>query len=150
MMISLKPYFICLIMGLLLASNSSMANPPPGKGNPNNPGHQKGSWEYGSPPAESVSGSVNLVAAGITLMAARDLAVNTGISGYKPLPPGVAKNLARGKPLPPGIAKQYVPGPMLARLPQHPGYEWRVVGSDLVLVGIQTAIVADVLVGVFR
>ena len=66
------------------------------------------------------------------------------------MPPGIAKNLARGKPLPPGIAKQYVPGPMLARLPQHPGYEWRVVGSDLVLVGIQTAIVADVLVGVFR
>ena len=146
----LSHLFAVLVFLGSLTHNAVMADPPPGKGNPNNPGHQKGGWEYGSPPAESASGSVNLVAAGITLMAARDLAINTGISGYKPLPPGVAKNLARGKPLPPGIAKQYIPGPMLARLPQHPGYEWRVVGSDLVLIGIQTAIVADVLVGVFR
>jgi hypothetical protein len=28
-----------------------------------------------------------------------------GKKGAKPLPPGIAKNLARGKPLPPGIAK---------------------------------------------
>lgn len=149
-MINLKSFFIVLAMGMLLFNNPATANPPPGRGNPNNPGHQKGGWEYANPQAESASLGVNLVAAGITAIAARDIAINTGISGYKPLPPGIAKNLARGKPLPPGIAKQYVPGPMLARLPQHPGYEWRVVGADLVLVGIQTAIVADVLMGVFR
>jgi Ni/Co efflux regulator RcnB len=43
-----------------------------------------------------------------------------------------------------------VPGPMLARLPVHPGYEWRVAGSDLILVAIATAVVADVLTGVFN
>ena len=31
-----------------------------------------------------------------------------------------------------------VPGAMLARLPVHPGYEWRVAGSDLILVAIAT------------
>jgi Ni/Co efflux regulator RcnB len=32
----------------------------------------------------------------------------------------------------------------------HPGYEWRVAGSDLILVAIATAVVADVLTGVFN
>src|SRR5687767_6483057 len=31
------------------------------------------------------------------------------------LPPGIAKNLARGKPLPPGIAKRAVPPALLAQ-----------------------------------
>jgi Ni/Co efflux regulator RcnB len=38
---------------------------------------------------------------------------------------------------------------MLARLPAYPGYEWRIAGSDLVLVAIATAVVADVLLNVF-
>ncbi|EHK65357.1 hypothetical protein KYC_15707 [Achromobacter arsenitoxydans SY8] len=42
-----------------------------------------------------------------------------------------------------------VPATMLARLPVYPGYEWRVAGTDLVLVAIATAVVADVLLGVF-
>jgi hypothetical protein len=35
----------------------------------------------------------------------------------KGLPPGIAKNLARGKPLPPGIAKQYLPTDLNLTLP---------------------------------
>ena len=42
----------------------------------------------------------------ISYTTARALAVNYGLTGYKALPPGIAKNLARGKPLPPGIAKK--------------------------------------------
>jgi hypothetical protein len=42
-----------------------------------------------------------------------------------------------------------VPGQMLARLPAYPGYEWRVAGSDLVLVAVATAVVADILIDVF-
>ena len=39
----------------------------------------------------------------------------------KSLPPGIAKNLARGKPLPPGIAKTRVPDDLIRRLPVRTG-----------------------------
>lgn len=69
--------------------------------------------------------------------------------GAKPLPPGIRKNLARGKPLPPGIARQAVPQPLLARLPAVDGHEWIRVGAQLVLVGIATLVVAQVIDDVF-
>lgn len=65
------------------------------------------------------------------------------------LPPGVAKNLARGKPLPPGIAKRYLPPGLLGRLPARPGYEWVAVGRDIALVAIATGIIVDILSDVF-
>lgn len=92
----------------------------------------------------------SLVLAGITVEAARRLALDYRYTGYSSLPPGIKKNLARGKPLPPGIARKPVPSGMLSRLPHHAGYEWRVAGADLILVAIATGIVADVLTGVFR
>ena len=70
-------------------------------------------------------------------------------SGYDSLPPGIRKNLARGKPLPPGIAKRQVPSEMLRRLPAREGYEWRAVGTDLVLYSITSGIVDQVLQDVF-
>lgn len=42
-----------------------------------------------------------------------------------------------------------VPGSLLGRLPRYPGYEWRVAGTDLILVAVATAVVADVLYDVF-
>ncbi|MBB6341328.1 hypothetical protein HNP49_001485 [Pseudomonas fluvialis] len=67
----------------------------------------------------------------------------------KALPPGIAKNLARGKPLPPGIAKQI--DPALARqLPYYPGYEWRQYGTDAVLVEVGTTVVREVLRDILR
>lgn len=114
-----------------------------GGGNGNSGG--KGSRGDGS----DVNLSVSLTTAGISLSTARGYAMDYGMTGYSSLPPGIRKNLARGKPLPPGIAKKMAPGPMLARLPVHPGYEWRVAGTDLILVAIGTAIVADVLFDVF-
>lgn len=94
--------------------------------------------------------SIELRHAGITISTARGYALEYGVTGYGSLPPGIRKNLARGKPLPPGIAKKAVPPSMLARLPAYPGYEWRVAGSDLILVALATAVVADVLADVFR
>ncbi len=90
--------------------------------------------------------SVNL---GITAPQAHSLAKDLGLLNYSSLPPGIAKNLARGKPLPPGIAKKYVPRDMLARLPVHPGYEWAIAGTDLLLMQAGTAVIADVLRDVF-
>ena len=99
--------------------------------------------------AASTAGT--LVTAGISVSAARSLAIEVGIQqgSHQALPPGIRKNLARGKPLPPGIAKKMAPPALVARLPVHPGYEWRVVGTDLVLVAIATLIIADVLFDVF-
>jgi len=105
-----------------------------------------------------ISGEVNLnggtsfsatIAAGISFGDARKLAVDNGLTGYKPLPPGIRKNLARGKPMPPGIAKTRMPGSFIDQLPHHDGYEWMQAGSDLLLVAIGSLIVADVLERVF-
>jgi len=85
----------------------------------------------------------------ISFSRARSLAVNYGLVGYQALPPGIAKNLARGKPLPPGIARKTLPASMMNDLPYYPGYEWRAVGDDLVLVALSTAIVASIINGVF-
>lgn len=85
----------------------------------------------------------------ISFSRARSIAVNYGLVGYKSLPPGIAKNLARGKPLPPGIAKKSLPASMINDLPYYPGYEWRAVGDDLVLVALSTAIVTSIINGVF-
>ena len=64
----------------------------------------------------------------------------------KPLPPGIAKNLARGKPLPPGIAKQQLPGDLIRRLPPvYPGYERVVVDGRVLLVEVATQVIHDVL-----
>ena len=64
----------------------------------------------------------------------------------KPLPPGIAKNLARGKPLPPGIAKRYPADPLARRLPRVEGHDWIEAGDDLVLINAATGIVADIIV----
>lgn len=101
------------------------------------PGHQRGDVV------------ADVVYAGITAVLAREYARDLGLRGYSSLPPGIRKNLARGKPLPPGIAKKMVPGSLLSRLPRHPGYEWRIAGTDLILVSIATAVIADILYDVF-
>lgn len=62
------------------------------------------------------------------------------------LPPGIAKNLARGKPLPPGIAKQYLPDGLLASLPAPPrGFERIVVDGKILLVEVATRVIHDIL-----
>lgn len=90
------------------------------------------------------------VSAGISLTDARAVAQRYQMTGQTALSPGIRKNLAKGKPLPPGIAKKSAPAAMIAELPQHQGYEWQVVGTDLILVSIATAVIADVLVDVFH
>ncbi|MBQ0744082.1 MAG: RcnB family protein [Pseudomonas sp.] len=67
----------------------------------------------------------------------------------KPLPPGIRKNLARGKPLPPGIAKRF-DNRLESRLPQYPGYDWRQVGTDAVLVSTATGIIESILLNVLN
>jgi Nickel/cobalt transporter regulator len=68
-----------------------------------------------------------------------------GLATAKPLPPGIAKKLARGGSLPPGIAKRYLPGELQAQLPPRPGYEWVVVGTDVVLIAVATGLIVDII-----
>jgi hypothetical protein len=65
------------------------------------------------------------------------------------LPPGIAKNLARGKPLPPGIAKKYIPADLKARLPARVGVEITIFGDRIVLLEA-SGVVVDILEDVFR
>lgn len=74
-----------------------------------------------------------------------------GKSKKKPkgLPPGIAKNLARGKPLPPGIAKQMLPQGLVALLPPPPhGFERITVDGKVLLVEVATRVIHDILADV--
>lgn len=100
--------------------------------------------------AQQQSGlQLSLSSAGISVIDARQLVRQYQVSGGRQLPPGIRKQLARGKPLPPGIAKKVSQPELLAHLPRHDGYEWQICGSDLVLVAVATAVIADVLFDVF-
>lgn len=67
----------------------------------------------------------------------------------QPLPPGIAKNVARGKPLPPGIAKRALPGGLLAIGPKvDRDVSFSIVGE--VVVAVRSGVVIDVLAGVFK
>lgn len=73
-----------------------------------------------------------------------------GLTGTS-LPPGIAKNVARGKPLPPGIAKRGLPRDLDAKLPTlREGLERVIVGDDVTIVETGTRIVVDVLEDVLR
>ena len=135
-----------LVLSALLPLARAAAAPPEGKGKPEKA--DKGA--HGSGQGSSPKGGAASVSVSVSWEEARGLAVAQGYTGYAALPPGIRKNLARGKPLPPGIAKKVVPAPLLAQLPAYPGYEWLISGADLVLVAIGTAIVAEVLSGVFQ
>lgn len=71
--------------------------------------------------------------------------------GTKSLPPGIAKNLARGKPLPPGIAKRGLPADLEGRLPKlRDGLQRIIVGDDVTIVEEGTRVVVDILKDVLR
>jgi len=68
----------------------------------------------------------------------------------QPLPPGIARNVARGKPLPPGIAKKSVPNDLLITLAPRAGagVTFSIVGDRVV--ALRNGLVVDVMVNVFR
>lgn len=139
-------FALAAVLSLSFISAPLMANP----GNGNHGGNHGNSGNHGN---QGKAGKKNVsedVSVRLSYDRARSLAVNYGLTGYGSLPPGIAKNLARGKPLPPGIAKKMVPASMLGQLPSYPGYEWRIAGDDLVLIALSTAIVTAVINGVFE
>ncbi len=75
---------------------------------------------------------------------------NPGVITGSKLPPGIEKNLARGKPLPPGIQNVFLPNDISSNLKTYPGFDYRVVGNDVVLVNSTTNVVADILTNVLK
>jgi hypothetical protein len=133
---------ITVFVILLLATATAFADPPADKGKPEK-GPDKGK------PDDGLSVDVDLRFGGIDVREARELAREYGATGYKPLPPGIRKNLARGKPMPPGIQKTRMPDGFIGRLPAYEGYRWDAAGTDLLLVQVASGVVADVLSNVF-
>ncbi len=133
---------LLLIAALALGPVVALADPPPGKG-PNKGG--------GDAPAQASKGNKgqqpgDFASVTITPQARATIAsyFQANPVSAKPLPPGIAKNLARGKPLPPGIAKKQLPQPLLAQLPVFPGYSYSMLGSSVVLAAQVGGIIADV------
>ncbi|MFC4655538.1 anti-virulence regulator CigR family protein [Rheinheimera marina] len=137
-----------LIVPMLTAP--ALAGPDKDKGNDKSQEKQQAQqWEK-SAKAKHKEYSPALVGGGLAQADARKLAVEFQLVGQQDLPAGIRKNLTKGKPLPPGIQKKAVPAEFVSRLPVHQGYEWRLVGTDLILVSVATQVVADVLHDVFR
>lgn len=73
--------------------------------------------------------------------------VNHGDFGRgAPPPPGV--RWVRGQPLPHGYYGERLDSRALSRLPYYPGYEWRRMGGDVVLIALGSGVVYEVLEGV--
>lgn len=124
---------LVLALSLLLVASPLLASPPPGKGN------NKHGNDHDQLQIDMRGPSVDIGQVRIILGDNRQL-----IGSSSPLPPGIAKNLARGKPLPPGIAKRF-DSRLASRLPYYEGYEWKQVGTDVVLVAVATGIVYEIL-----
>lgn len=129
----MKPHSaLCLSLCALLAASPTLASPPPGKGKHGGSQHEDMQIDVRGP-------SIDIGRVRIVLGENRQL-----IGPTSSLPPGIAKNLARGKPLPPGIAKNF-DSRLNARLPHYDGYEWKQIGRDVVLVAIASGIVYEIL-----
>jgi hypothetical protein len=137
-----------LSLALAFFSTETLAKPPANKGG--KPDKAQNEKQELREDLRDIEDGLDLVSSLISSSDARALAKGAGATGYKPLPPGIRKNLARGKPIPPGIQKSRMPDGMLGKLPKQAGYEWRNAGTDLLLVQAGTEIVADVLKDVFK
>jgi hypothetical protein len=102
------------------------------------------------------SGTDGAIEIGVSLITATERSIisnyiqtNPGFAQAQPLPPGIAKKIARGGTMPPGIAKRYFPNDLMARLPPRPGQQWIVAGTDILLVNSATQLVVDILSNAF-
>lgn len=137
---------IAIVIAVLSTSNVIAKNTDnQGKGN-NSQGNSQGNGNSQKGNTKNKANDHDMYYAGISHKDAKRYAKQYKFYGYKPLPPGIRKNMARGKPIPPGLAYNRLPAPYLATLPRYNGYEWRGYGSDLVLVSMVSNVIADVIV----
>lgn len=132
---------------LLTCAVLALGGPALAQGKSGNHGHKGGGDNGGGPTAGQVVADAITAAERSIILSYIGAHQGAPALQPKPLPPGIQKNLARGKPLPPGIAKRYLPGDLLAQLPPRPGYEWRIVGDDVLLVVAATQLIVGILNG---
>jgi hypothetical protein len=146
-----RPLSLLACLALLATASPAVAHHKPGhQGGP--PGTHERGWGGGQPHGAhdavtiSPSGiSVRLDDTVIRIVNDWYRANPVVFAGYPALPPGIARNLARGKPLPPGIAKQFLPAGLEAMLPPPPaGYGRFIIGDDLVLIELNSGLIADI------
>jgi hypothetical protein len=145
MNIASKTVALAIALAFLSASPVNAKNPD-NQGNSNGQGNSKDKGNSQKGNSKNKDNHHEMYYAGITQKDAKKYAKQYKAYGYKPLPPGIRKNLARGKPIPPGIAMTRLPSAYVNQLPRYNGYEWRGYGTDLVLVQVVSNIIADVIV----
>lgn len=128
---SIAPFLLTAGLALSIASLPALAAPKSER--PGNPHSEHGAELHLSGPR------IDIDRVRIVLGENRQL-----LGSSRALPPGIAKNLARGKPLPPGIARNF-DARLLGQLPRYDGYEWKQAGTDVVLVAIATGLIYEVL-----
>ena len=136
------------LVGIVLAFASASASAHHKAGHTNGPAGNHG----GGSSAGDVSATISPTGAtlrfdGTTIRLVADwFDANPGLRAqYSALPPGIARNLARGKPLPPGIAKRFLPDGLTALLPPAPsGYGRFIIGDDLMLIELDSGLISDV------
>ena len=128
-------------------AGAAAAQPPPVRG-------QGGPPDQGGPAGRTVPDAGAALGTLLVFTAAEQTRIREWFIAnpypLQPLPPGIARNLARGKPLPPGIAKRYAPAGLIRQLAPRPGYEILVAGASILLVHAATGIVHDILSDVIR
>ena len=156
-----KPIALAAALSIALAGPALAKNDKApgnaGNGKPahaGNPGNKGGGGSSSTSDGGAAAAAAGAVLAGILLSDSERATITRYFQTHpqpaKPLPPGIAKNLARGKPLPPGIAKQVAPNDLLRQVSIPRGYSLETVGTDVVLIEIGTRIVADILKDVVR
>ena len=139
-------YQLRLLAGLVAAAMSVSSAWAQGNGN----GHSKAA----GPSMQTADAGQVTLSATITAIERQTIFAyfqqhQASYAGMKPLPPVIAKKIARGGSLPPGIAKRYFPNDLIAQLPARPGQQWVIVGTDVLLVQAGTNLILDLLARVF-
>ncbi|MBP2294843.1 anti-virulence regulator CigR family protein [Azospirillum rugosum] len=119
-----------------------------GPGNGHGSGHGKG--QGGGKRESGGPGGSTVVVSRTDVNVIRTYFVDHPV-GASALPPGIAKNLARGKPLPPGIAKKMAPIELRQRVPVcMNGWECILAGADMLILDAVHGTIADIVRNVVR
>lgn len=133
-----------LLSGLVIAVLAVSPGWAQGNGKGNGQGHAKAAGQQVQPSGQVTSFAAITAAERQTILGYFQQHP-TVYAGAEPLPPGIAKKIARGGTMPPGIAKRYFPGELIGLLPPRPGQQWLVVGTDVLLVQAATNLILDIL-----
>ncbi len=137
----MRKHLLIVVLAAMALAAPALAQ---GNGNGNGTGHGKNATQ---------GTGTGTITATVSLITAFERSTILGyvqnhqssFAGMQPLPPGIAKKVARGGSLPPGIAKRYFPGELLGQLPPRPGQQWIFMGTDVVLLNTATQLIMDVL-----